>query len=139
MKNILLIILFIFTSLGADIAIIKSVKGSVEIKRIYDILPVKVGDLLNEGDIIMTKEDSSVGIIFDDGTRLSLGAKSYITIERYIFDPQNSKFAFDLNMTRGKAIFESGKFGVVAPKKVKFKVPDGIIGIRGTKFYVDVR
>lgn len=131
--------LLIFTSLGADIAIIKSAKGTVEIKRMYDILPVKVGDSLNEGDIIMTKEDSSVGIIFDDGTRLSLGAKSYLTIERYVFDPKNSKFVFDLNMTRGKAIFESGKFGAVAPKKVKFKVPDGIIGIRGTKFYVDVR
>ncbi len=139
MKNILLIMLLIFTSLGADIAIIKSLKGTVEIKRMYDILPVKVGDLLNEGDIIITKESSSVGIIFDDGTRLSLGAKSYLAIERYVFDPQNSKFAFDLNMTKGKAIFESGKFGTLAPKKVKFKVPDGIIGIRGTKFYVDVR
>ncbi len=139
MKNILLIILLIFTSLNAEIAIIKTAKGTVEIKRMYDILPAKVGDLLKEGDIVITKEDSSAGIIFDDGTRLSLGAKSYIAIEKYIFDPENKKFAFDLNMTKGKAIFESGKFGVIAPKKVKFRVPDGIIAIKGTKFYVDVR
>ncbi len=139
MKNILLIALLVFTSLSADIAIIKTLKGTVEIKRMYNILPAKVGDLLNEGDIIITKEDSSVGIVFDDDTRLSLGAKSYIAIEKYIFDPENKKYKFDLNMTKGKAIFESGKFGTLAPKKVKFKVPDGIIGIRGTKFYVDLR
>ncbi len=139
MKNIFLIALLVFTSLSADIAIIKTLKGTVEIKRMYNILPAKVGDLLNEGDIIITKEDSSVGIVFDDDTRLSLGAKSYIAIEKYIFDPENKKYKFDLNMTKGKAIFESGKFGTLAPKKVKFKVPDGIIGIRGTKFYVDIK
>lgn len=139
MKNILLFILILLTPVFSDIAIVKTAKGSVNIKRIYDILPVKVGDTLKDGDVVMTEENSSVGITFKDGTRLSLGAKSYITIEKYIFDPPNNNFVFDLNMTKGKAVFESGEFGDKAPDKVKFKVPDGIIGIRGTKFYVDLK
>jgi hypothetical protein len=94
--------------------------------------------LLNEDDVIITDKDSSIGIIFKDGTRLSLGAKSYIVLEKYIYEPTHKNFAFDLNMSKGKALFESGKFGKMAPKAVKFRVPKGIIGIDGTKFYVKV-
>ncbi|NOX16251.1 MAG: FecR domain-containing protein [Epsilonproteobacteria bacterium] len=50
-----------------------------------------------------------------------------------------NKFAFDLNMKKGLASFESGKIGKLAPKVVHFRVPEGTIGIRGTKFYVEVK
>jgi hypothetical protein len=122
----------------ADIAIVKTIKGKVSIKRAYKILPVKVGDQLNEDDVIITDKASSIGIIFKDGTRLSLGSKSYIVLEKYIYEPAQKNFAFDINMSKGKALFESGKFGKMAPKSVKFRVPKGIIGIDGTKFYVKV-
>jgi hypothetical protein len=111
----------------------------VRVKRAYEVIPVKAGFLLNEDDIIITGEHSSVGILFTDGSRLSLGPKSHIVIEKYIFAPQKKRFAFDLNMTKGKAMFESGKFGTMAPQKVHFKVPEGIIGIDGTKFYVNIK
>ena len=138
MQKIFFILLIAWESLFAQVAIIKNLTGSVKIKRVYDILPVEVGTHLKIGDILITDQDSSVGVIFNDGTRLSLGEKSHILIETYIFEPQNSNFSFELNMTKGKALFESGKFGVLAPSSVKFKVPEGTIGIRGTKFYVDI-
>jgi len=139
MRLIITFFILYITPLFAHVAIVKTVKADVQVKRGYTIHPVKVGFLLNEDDILITGKNSSVGIIFTDGTRLSLGAKSYIVIEKYIYEPEKNNFAFDLNMTKGKAMFESGKFGIMAPKKVKFKVPDGIIGIDGTKFYVDVK
>lgn len=139
MKKVLLILSTLVVYLSAEIAFVKTVQGKVLIKRIYDILPVKIGDTLNVGDILLTDKNSSVGIIFDDGSRLTLGSKSHILIEKYIFKPSEQKFAFDLNMTKGKALFESGKFGTTAPEKFKFKIPEGIIGIHGTKFYVDIR
>ena len=139
MKTILLFLILLVSPIFAQVAIVKTVKNDVRIKRAYDIFPIKTGFLLNEDDVLITGKDSSVGIIFTDGTRLSLGAKSHIVIEKYIYDPEKSNFAFDLNMTKGKAMFESGKFGTMAPEKVKFKVPDGIIGIDGTKFYVDIK
>ncbi len=140
-RNIFLSMFVLTTPLfsDVDIAIVKTLKGSAKIKRMYGLLPLKVGDFLEDGDVVMTDENSSIGIIFNDGTRVSLGAKSYIAIEKYIFDPPNNNFVFDLNMTKGKVLFESGEFGIKAPKKVKFRVPDGVIGIRGTKFYVEVK
>ncbi len=139
MRFFILYIVIFSLHLFADIALIKTKKGDVRLKRSYKITLLKVGDTLREDDIIITGKDGSVGIIFKDGTRLSLGAKSYIVIEKYLFKPKNKEFAFDLNMTRGKALFESGEFGKKAPKAVKFKVPKGIIGIDGTKFYVDIK
>ena len=139
MKNILSILILTACSLFAHIAIVKTVKNDVRVKRAYEVLPVKVGFLLYEDDVVITGEHSSVGILFQDGSRLSLGPKSHIVIEKYIFAPKKGDFAFDLNMTKGKAMFESGKFGTMAPQKVHFKVPEGIIGIDGTKFYVDIK
>jgi hypothetical protein len=139
MKTILPFLILLSSQIFAHVAIVKTIKNNVQVKRVYTILPVKVGFLLNEDDILITGKNSSVGIIFTDGTRLSLGAKSYIVIEKYVYEPEKNNFAFDLNMTKGKAMFESGKFGIMAPQKVKFKVPDGIIGIDGTKFYVDIK
>ena len=137
MKKILTILSILVVPIFAHIALVKTVKGSVKVKRAYTLTPIKVGDTLKEDDIIITEERSSIGIVFTDGTRLSLGAKSYIALEKYIYQPSKKHFAFDLNLSKGKALFESGGFGKKAPHAVKFKVPEGIIGIDGTKFYVD--
>jgi hypothetical protein len=138
MHKLFTLLVLLVIPIFADIAIVKTTQGKVTIKRGYKILPVKVGDLLNEDDVIITDKSSSIGIVFKDGTRLSLGSKSYIVLEKYIYEPTHKNFAFDLNMSKGKALFESGKFGKMAPEAVKFKVPKGIIGIDGTKFYVKV-
>jgi len=137
-KIILLLSLFTL-SLSANIGLVKTLTGIVNIKRIDKIITLNVGTIINEGDIILTENNSSVGIVFKDGTRLSLGSKSHIRIEKYLFNPKEEKYKFDLNMTKGKALFESGEFGEKAPEAVEFKVPEGIIGIRGTKFYVDIK
>jgi len=137
---------FLFLVLGlvtflfsADIAIVKKVGGEVFVKRTSTMVPLSVGSQLQKEDIIMTKKASNVGLIFDDGTILSLGENTILSIDDYIFKPEKKEFSFDLNMKKGYASFESGKIGKLAPKSVKFRVPEGIVGIRGTKFYVEVK
>jgi len=137
MKKIILLLLIGLYAF-ADIAQVKTIKGDVKSKRAYDVTQLEVGDTLNNGDIIITGQDSSIGIIFNDGSRLTLGSKSRIVLEKYIFMPKEFKYQFELNMSKGKAMFESGEVGKYDPKSFKFKVPSGIIGIRGTKFYVEV-
>ncbi len=133
--------LLLFSSLmfASGIAIVKKVSGDTYAKRAEKNIKIKVGDQLQKGDIIITRENASIGLIFHDGTLLSLGGNSIISIDKYIFKPSTKEFAFDLNMKKGLATFESGKIGKLAPKKVHFRVPEGTIGIRGTKFYVEVK
>ena len=44
-----------------------------------------------------------------------------------------------MNLKKGKAVFSSGKIGKLSPESVKFRIPEGIIGIRGTQFAVEVK
>jgi hypothetical protein len=124
---------------SADIAIVKTVNGEVFAKRDNAMLALKAGNQLQVGDTLITKSSSSVGVIFHDGTVLSLGENSILSIDEFLFKPIEKEFKFDIDMRKGLASFESGKIGKLSPQSVKFRVPEGTVGIRGTKFYVEVK
>jgi hypothetical protein len=134
-------LLGVFTTLCAQeyIAIVKSVEGSACVKREAKKIPLLQGDRLLEHDIVQTEEKSRVGIIFHDGSTLSLGEKSYLNIKAFAFQPASHHYEFKLFMPNGTALFESGKIGTLSPESFEFQIPEGTIGIRGTKFLVEVK
>jgi len=139
----LLIISFFCVNINAfadnGIAIVKSSKGDVKAKRSDEILSLLPGVRLQVGDIIITGSNSRVGIIFNDGSVLSLDENSFFRINDFVFKPIEKKFKFNLYLENGAALFESGKIGKLAPQNFKFEIPEGTIGIRGTKFLVEVK
>jgi hypothetical protein len=139
MGKIMLVLILISNLLLASVGIVKKITGTVEVKRDKKVLTLKKGNPLFNGDIILTKTKSSVGIIFDDGTRVSLGAKAIFVIKKFIVNPSKKEYDVDLELKKGKVVFSSGKIGKLSPKSVKFRIPTGIIGIRGTKFAVEVK
>lgn len=138
-KSILLSLCGSVFLFGAEsVAFVKSVKGDATLQRENKTHLIQSGEKLYPHDVIATSEKSTVGISFQDGTRVALGAKSHLKIDEFLFDPSKKNFRFDLSLDKGSAVFESGKIGKLAPEKVSFKVPQGIVGIRGTKFLVEV-
>ncbi|MCK5826045.1 MAG: FecR domain-containing protein [Desulfuromusa sp.] len=127
----------VFASDG--IAIVKQVQGTVTVKRAGEALPVEQGDRLRAGDILITGGDGHIGVIFHDGSILSLGERSFLRVEDFVFKPIESEFKFNLDLKKGTALFESGKIGTLSPEDFTFTIPEGTIGIRGTKFLVEVR
>lgn len=121
-----------------SVAFIKSVKGDVLVKRDNGSHSAQKGEKLFSHDVIQTGEKGGTGLSFNDGTRISVGSKSILAIDDYLFAPSQKAFRFDLSLHKGSAVFESGKIGKLAPEKVSFKVPQGVVGIRGTKFVVEV-
>jgi len=138
-KKVVTVVLVTSNFLFASVAIVKTTTGTVEVKRDTKAIELKVGSSLENGDIIMTKSKSSVGITFDDGSRISLGEKAIFVIKRFKVKPEKKEFDMDVYLKKGKAVFSSGKIGKLSPKSVKFRIPEGIIGIRGTKFAVEVK
>jgi len=138
-KKVVTVVLVTSNFLLASAAIVKTTTGTVEVKRDTKAIELKVGSSLENGDIIMTKSKSSVGITFDDGSRISLGEKAIFVIKRFKVKPEKKEFDMDVYLKKGKAVFSSGKIGKLSPKSVKFRIPEGIIGIRGTKFAVEVK
>lgn len=139
MLRIFVLILIITNVLLAEsVGMVKKTSGTVKVKRAKKVIVLKKGSRLKNGDIILTKSKSSVGIMFDDGTRVSLGEKAIFVINKFKVKPSKKEYDVDLELKKGKAVFSSGKVGKLAPKSVKFRIPTGVIGIRGTKFAVEV-
>ena len=139
MKKLGVFIILMSSLLLGNVGIVKKLEGKAEVKRAKKLIVLKKGSRLHNGDIIITKAKSSIGITFDDGSRLSLGAKAIFVIKKFIVKPSKKKYDVDLELEKGKAVFSSGKIGKLAPQSVKFRIPTGVIGIRGTKFAVEVK
>lgn len=116
----------------------KTGKGDVVVIRSGEEILIQIGDRLYQNDVIRTGADSSVGIIFEDNTILSLGPKSEIVIDEYVFVPQKGMMSMVTRMLKGTACYLSGIIGRQSPESVKFQTPDATIGIRGTQFLVKV-
>jgi len=139
MIRVIIFILVMSDLLFSSVAMVKTITGTVNVKRNKNTLPLKVGSTLKKGDIIISKAKSSIGIIFDDGTRISLGEKAIFVIKEFKVNPDKKEYDVDLRLKKGKAIFNSGKIGKLSPKSVKFYIPEGVIGIRGTSFAVEAK
>jgi hypothetical protein len=120
------------------IATVKSVSGQAEVLRNGSILVAQSGLDLLEADTLTTATNSTVGISFMDGTRISLGPASEMEITAYRFAPINKDYAFDIHFRKGTAVYSSGRMGKLAPETVHFRTPQAVLGIRGTTFLVRV-
>lgn len=118
------------------VAFFKSVSGNVKITRDKsDISPVP-GSQLVRSDVIVTGSHSSGGIVFKDGTLLTVGPSAEIEISRYVFQPEEAKYDFSLYLKKGTAIYSSGKLGKLAPESVSLNTPRATVGVRGTRFII---
>jgi hypothetical protein len=117
---------------------VKTVSGTAYLSRNGEQLPAKVGDYLLEGDTLMTDNNSSMGVIFRDDTLLSLGSRSQVRIDAFVFDPAQDNMSFLTNVTKGTAQYISGQIAKLSPEKMSVETPLSTIGIRGTRFLVKV-
>ncbi len=116
----------------------KTGRGDVSVIRGGKEIPVAIGDKLYQNDIIRTGADSSVGIIFEDNSIISLGPKSEIAIENYVFVPRDGMFSMIGRILKGTVSYISGIICRQSPEAVKLETPDATIGIRGTQVLVRV-
>ncbi len=118
---------------------IQSVIGDVKVvsagsmQKAVDNMTVKVGDS------IITKAESSIGIVFKDDSVVSLGPDSEMIVRDFRFDPATDNLSFIAKVLKGTFSYLSGKITKLAPQKVKIETPDATLGIRGTKLLVEVK
>lgn len=122
---------------SSQIAHFKNVSGRVDIIRSGMVNQAVPGDYLLLTDKLKT-QIGTAGIIFTDGTLLSIGPDSEIDINDYVFEPKNEKYAFSLFLKKGTAMYSTGKLGKIAPESVNLKTPRTTVGIRGTRLILEV-
>ncbi len=119
-------------------AMLKSTSGKVSILRQDLKLPAKVGMLLQKGDTVISSRAGYAGIMFTDGTVITLGPKTNFRINAYVFSPETETYDFFFYLEKGSAVYHSGKVGKLSPESVKVETPKATVGIRGTRFIIKV-
>jgi len=87
---------------------------------------------------VKTGDGGSVGLIFSDDTIISMGPRTELAIEDYLFEPIEGKLAFIAKILRGTVSYLSGQIAKIAPESVKLITPAATIGVRGTHVLIKV-
>jgi hypothetical protein len=118
--------------------VFKVVRGSVSVERQGASLPAAVGMAVYQADRIVTGADGSAGITFEDNALLSLGPSSRLALDRFAFDSTTHDGAFETTLSSGKLAVVSGKIAHHQLDAMKVRTPSSVLGVRGTKFLVEV-
>lgn len=123
---------------GTAIAQVKTVSGDATIVRNGTPVAVKVGDPVFEKDTIQTGTDGAIGLTFVDNTVMSTGPNSEIAMDQYRFDSSNFNGAMLADMHKGTVTMVSGDIARSSPGAMQIKTPTAILGVRGTRFAIQV-
>ncbi|MDP2400250.1 MAG: FecR domain-containing protein [Burkholderiales bacterium] len=93
------------------------------------------GAALFEGDGIATRSDSYAVLVFRDGSRVTLGAGSWLAIAAYRFDENKRTGHALLFHAEGRALVQTGAIAKQGPEFYRFISPMGEIRPRGTGFW----
>jgi hypothetical protein len=96
----------------------------------------KVGDLVYQGDVVLTGADGRVSINFTDGTSFNLTNNAKMTLDEFVYDPNGKSNSTLFNLTRGTFTFVAGK--VAKTGNMKVDTPVATLGIRGTTPHVEI-
>ena len=137
-KNLIsILIIFIFTqSYGFS-------------KEFIGVISAGIGDITNQkneklstgskifyGDTIIVKEKSNAQILLLDETALTVGEKSELTIDDFVYDPETKVGKIVSSIKLGTVRIITGEISKQNPDNLNVKVPTGSIGARGTEFAV---
>lgn len=112
------------------------VEGRVDILRAgtVEAVPARVGDTVSIGDILRTKSDGRAEITFIDNSVMTVGPKSRLGIEEYLYKPEAEKREASVKLFRGRTGFKIPKPVYSAEgSKFEMKTRTATAGVRGTE------
>jgi hypothetical protein len=123
----------------AEIATVKRVQGVASIERGKKPMPVTAGTKLEVGDLLSTGKDGRISVTFIDDSRFSVGPGSRIRLTRFDFDDITHQGQSVTRVEKGALAVVSGQIAHENPKGMTVQTPTSVLGVRGTRFVVDVK
>ena len=97
---------------------------------------LSTGSKIYFGDTIIVKEKSNAQILLLDETALTIGEKSELTIDNFVYDPQSKVGKIVSNIKLGTVRIVTGEISNQNPDNLEVNIPTGSVGARGTEFVV---
>lgn len=114
------------------------VKGKAVITHKYSWRKtrIKLGTPIYLNDRIRTDKNAKVRIVFIDQSIISIGSKSALIINEYVFQPKKKKRSSRLRLLWGKTKCYVNDFVGYRDRKFNVATSTTIVGVRGTVFLV---
>lgn len=122
----------------AQIARVKQSVGTAAIERGSARLPASPGLQLMAGDRLVTGKDGRISLTFVDNTRFAIGPNSHVAVSQFDYDRTRQRGAFVAQVDRGSLAVVSGKIAKSGRDAMKIRTPNSLLGVRGTRFIVEV-
>lgn len=126
------------TPAAAEIGRVKRAFGAAFVQRGAARLPATPGLPLKEGDLLVTGPDGRISLAFIDNSRFSTGPNSRVAIDEFRFDDTTHKGSFVTRVDRGTLGVVSGQIAKENRDGMKVRTPTSLLGVRGTRFVVQV-
>ena len=122
----------------AEIARVKQSSGAAFVERNAQQLKPAPGLQLLAGDKLVTGKDGRISVTFVDNTRFAVGPNSRVSVSEFQYDRTRQKGSMVTQVDRGSLAVVSGKIAKSDRDAMKVRTPNTLLGVRGTKFIVEV-
>ena len=92
---------------------------------------IRLGDGVFQNELIATGAESSTQLQFRDETSLTVGPKSEVRLDRFVYNPARKSGRVVIDIAKGAFRFVSG---AANPSTEQIRTPVATIGVRGTIF-----
>jgi len=133
-----LVALIAASNAAAEIARIKTSSGTAAVVRGSQKLKPAPGLQLEAHDTLVTGKDGRMAVTFIDNTRFAVGPNSSVSVSEFQYDRTQQKGAMVTQVDRGSLAVVSGKIAKSNRDAMKVRTPNTLLGVRGTKFIVEV-
>lgn len=123
---------------AADIGRVKRATGDAAVLRAGKKLPAKPGLVIQNADVLMTGPGGRIAVTFIDNSRFSAGPDSQVSLDTFTFNSTTHDGAFVSRVEKGSLAIISGQIAKKTPDAMKIRTPTSILGVRGTRFVVEV-
>lgn len=133
-----LIVILPLSAFGA-VGSITDINGApAQLERSKKKITADKGTGVEMNDTITTAR-TSLGITFEDKTKVRITEQSRLVIDDFVYDPKNKDASrMGMKVALGTVRFASGQVAKNNPQKVAIKTPTASIAVRGTDFTMTV-
>jgi hypothetical protein len=117
---------------------VRKSQGQASIERAGQNLPARVGTAVLASDRLRTGADGKLGVVLADGTLLSSGPNSVISLDKFRYDAKTEAGTLSVGVNKGSLLVSTGKIAKKTPESVDFHTPTSVLGVRGTEFLISV-
>jgi len=122
----------------AEIARVKTSSGAAVVERGSQKLRPAPGLQVETGDRLVTGKNGRMSLTFIDDTRFAVGPNSRVAVSEFQYDRVRRKGAMVTKIDRGSLAVVSGRIAKSSRDAMKVRTPNTLLGVRGTKFIVEV-